>query len=157
MAAMLGDPGGFVYGTILVATLLDAEAAAPESYSKTSVSVVIALLLYWLTVTYSHYAGERLAHEQRFHWTGLAREAVRELSLLTGSVVPLIVLLVCWLAGVALATADVAAIWAAVAAIIGAEVIIGIRADLEGRELIRQTAVGALIGVLIVVLRLLLH
>lgn len=157
MAAMLGDPGGFVYGTILVATLLDAEAAAPESYPKTAVSVLIALMLYWLTVTYSHYAGERLAHEKRFHWAGFGREAVRELTLLSGSVVPLAVLIVCWVAGVALATADVAAIWAAVAAIIAAELVIGIRADLRGRELVAQTAIGALIGVLIVALRLLLH
>ena len=37
------------------------------------------------------------------------------------------------------------------------ELVIGIRAELTGHELVRQTAVGAVLGLLVIALRVLLH
>jgi hypothetical protein len=60
---MLPNAGGLVYGTIVVATLLATESARSETYGKTIGAVVVALLTYWLVITYSQYAGERLERE----------------------------------------------------------------------------------------------
>lgn len=154
---MLPNAGGLVYGTIIVATLLATESARSETYPRTVAAVILALLAYWLTVAYAHDAGDRLEHQSRFGYRAFARAAIQELTLLYGSVIPLVVVLICWAAGVSLADAIRVAVWAAAVAIVAAELLTGIRADLRGKDLVRQTTVGACIGLLIIALRLVLH
>lgn len=154
---MFLNAGGLVYGTILVATLLAAESAVRETFARTVVAVVLALLAYWLTIAYSHYAGERLEHEEGFEARGFARTTVREASLLIGAAVPLAVILIFWATGGTLANAVIAATWCAVGAIVAIEVVIGVRADLKGWDLVRQTGVGAVLGGVVVVMRVILH
>ncbi len=74
-----------------------------------------------------------------------------------GATVPLLVLLGCWAFGTRLSTAVSAAIWTAVAAIVAVELVIGIRAELQGRDLVRQTLFGAVLGLLVIALRVVLH
>jgi len=154
---MFVNAGGLVYGTILVATLLAAESAVRETYARTVSAVVLALFAYWLTIAYSHYAGERLEREEGFEAREFGRTAVREMTLLVGATVPLVVILVFWATGGALGNAVIASSWCAVGAIIAIEVVIGVRADLKGWELVRQTGVGALLGALVVAMRVILH
>jgi hypothetical protein len=154
---MLPNAGGQVYGTILVATLLSAEAPRRETYARTVGAVVIMLIAYWLTVAYAEYAGERLEHGARFEYAALVQTGRRELALLYGALVPLVILLVFWAAGASLNTAVAAAVWCAALAIVVTEVTIGIRADLHGRELVRQTGVGILLGLAVIAMRVLLH
>lgn len=151
------NAAGLVYGTILVSTLLAAESARQETYPKTIAAVVVALLAYWLTISYSEFAGERLEHGERFEYAAFGRAAARELTLLYGAAVPLVALMVFWAAGTSLYTAVKIDIYLAAATIVAAEIVIGIRAELTGRELVRQSAVGALLGLLVISLRLLLH
>jgi hypothetical protein len=154
---MVANAAGAVYGTILVSTLLSAESARQETYAKTVLAVIIALLAYWLTISYSEYAGERFERGERFEYGAFGRTAVHEVALLAGAALPLLVLLIFWAVGVALTTAVTIDIFFAAATIVATEVLIGIRAELTGRELIRQSAVGALLGLLVISLRLLLH
>jgi hypothetical protein len=71
--------------------------------------------------------------------------------------VPFLTLIAFWIGGASLDTAVLAAILFADAAIIGAEILIGVRAGLTGMALIGQAAIGAVLGVLVLALRLLLH
>lgn len=151
------NTGALIYGPILVATLLSAESARQETYPKTVAAVLVALIAYWLTIAYSEYAGERLERGTPFSYSELAHEAVRELALLIGAAVPLVVLLVIWVAGASLGTAVSAAIWSAAVGIVTIEVVSGVRAGLRGGELARQSAVGALLGLAVIGMRLLLH
>jgi L-asparagine transporter-like permease len=154
---MLPNAGGLVYGTIVVATLLATESARSETYGKTIGAVVLAMMTYWLVITYSHYAGERLEREQAFKYREFARTAVRELSLLYGAALPLLAVLLVWATGGSLTLAVQVAVWVAAVSIVVEELINGIRADLHGRALARQTLVGAVLGLLVIALRLLLH
>jgi hypothetical protein len=151
------NAGGLVYGTIIVATLLAAESARSETYGKTVGAVALAMLTYWLVVSYSHYSGERLEQEQGFSWSGFARTAVGELTLLAGAVPPLLAVVVVWAAGGSLSLAIQIGVEVAAASIVVTELVSGIRADLRGRALLRQTLVGAFFGLLVIALRLLLH
>lgn len=151
------NPGGLVYGTILVATLLAAESPRRETYPKTVAAVAVALLVYWLAASYAEYTGHRVRQGEHFEPSGFTAAARHELALLAGALVPLVALLIGWGAGAGLQTGVTVAIWTAVAIIVATEVVIGVRAELTGRDLIVQTSLGVLLGLLVVALRVLLH
>ena len=154
---MPDNAAGLVYGTILVATLLSAESALEQTYAKTVLGVIVALVTYWLALAYARFTGERLEQETRATVAGMVSAAVHELTVLAGALVPLAALIAFWIGGASLSTAVIAAVYFADAAIIGTEIFIGIRAGLTGVALIGQAAVGAVLGVLVLFLRLLLH
>jgi hypothetical protein len=154
---MLSNPAGLIYGTITVAALLSAESARQETYPKTVGAVAITLLLYWIAYSYAEFTGERIKESEHFTIAGLVRAATVELTVLLGAAVPFIVLLVCWIAGASLAAAVSAGIWTSAGIVLAAEVVVAIRAQLTGRELVLQTAVGAVLGLLVIALRVLLH
>jgi hypothetical protein len=154
---MPANPGGLVYGTIAVAALLAAETARRESYAKSVAAVAITLLLYWIARSYAEFTGQRLQKSQPFRITALAQAMVRELTVLIGAAIPLLVLLVWWAAGAGLSTAINAAIWTSALTILLIEVVSGLRARLSGRDLVLQTALGAVLGLLVTALRVVLH
>ena len=148
---------GLIYGTISVAALLAAESARSETYPKTVGAVAIIMILYWMAHSYSEYAAERMQEHAPFTYTGMIANATRELTVLIGAAVPFAMLVICWIVGASLTLAVAAASWASAAIVIATEIVIGVRANLTGRELVRQTVVGAILGLLIVALRVLLH
>jgi hypothetical protein len=149
--------GGLTYGTISVAALLAAESARTETYPKTVGAVAIMMVLYWIAHSYSEFTAERMQEHEPFTYRGLMMSATRELTVLIGAAIPFSALLVCWVAGASLTVAVAAASWASAAIVIATEVVIGIRADLKGREMVRQTVIGVFLGFLIVGVRVLLH
>jgi hypothetical protein len=151
------NAAGLVYGTILVATLLSAESAVRETYVKTLVGALIALFTYWLALTYAGFTGERLEQKKEASLLLLGRAAVHELTVLYGAAIPMISLGIFWLAGASLETGVVWSVYVADATIIVAEIVIGVQAGLTGFALIGQVALGAVLGVLVLGLRLLLH
>jgi hypothetical protein len=154
---MPDNAAGLVYGTILVATLLSAESAVRETYLKTVVGVLVAMTTYWLALAYARFTGERLEQGTKATVEGMASAAAHELTVLYGGAVPFVALITFWIGGASLETAVTAAVYFADAAIIAAEILIGVRAGLTGLALIGQAAIGAVLGVLILALRLLLH
>jgi len=151
------NAAGVVYGIILVATLLSAESAGQETYLKTVIGVLAAIVTYWLALAYARFTGERLEHQTRATIPDMTSAAVHELTVLYGAAVPFAAIVAFWIGGASLDTAIIAAVYFADAAIIAAEIIIGVRAGLRGAALIGQAAVGAVLGTLILLLRLLLH
>ena len=151
------NPAGLVYGTVTVAALLAAESARRETYASTVASVIISLLLYWLAHAYAQYAGRRLEHEEHFTYAGLAGVAGHELAVVLGATVPLLVLLGGWAFGLRLDAAVLVAIWTAAGTVVLLELVIGVRAGVTGGELIKQTVFGAVLGLLVIALRVVLH
>ena len=154
---MPDNAAGLVYGIILVATLLSAESASQETYLKTVIGVLAAILTYWLALAYARFTGERLEHQTRATVPDMTSAAVHELTVLYGAAVPFAAIVAFWIGGASLDTAIIAAVYFADAAIIAAEIMIGVRAGLTGAALLGQAAVGAVLGTLILLLRLLLH
>lgn len=154
---MPANPAGLIYGTISVAALLAAESARQETYPRTVGAVVITILLYWLAHSYSEFIGERVKEQAAFTYSGMLATARHELTVVIGAAGPLVVLILLWIFGASLGAAVGAAIWTSAAIVIVLEIAIGVRAELTGRELVRQTAVGAILGLLVIALRVLLH
>jgi hypothetical protein len=154
---MLPNSAGVVYGTIAVAALLAAETARSETYAETVAAVLITLVLYWLAHAYSEFTGRRLEGGEPFSLAGFGRTAVHELSVLIGAAIPLLALVIAWIAGAQLTTAVTASVWVAAAMIVAFELTIAIRAHAPRRELVAQTAFGMLLGLLVIALRVVLH
>ena len=83
--------------------------------------------------------------------------AASELSVLLGAAMPFLALIICWAFGASLNTAVTIGIWTSAAMVVAVEVLIGIRAELTGRQLALQSAFGAFLGLLIIALRIVLH
>jgi hypothetical protein len=154
---MFANPSGAVYGTIAVAALLAAESARHETYLETVSAVVITLILYWLAHSYAEFTGERLRSGERLTASGLAHTMAREVTILFGAAVPLIPLLVWWLTGGQLTGAVTAAVWTSAVTIVVTELLVGLRAELSGRRLVAQAGIGALLGLLVIALKVVLH
>lgn len=154
---MRENPAGLVYGTILVATLLAAEYSRRESYLTTIVAVVLALTLYWLALAYAQFTGRRLKEGEHFSFSAFRHAAEHENSVLIGASIPLAVIVVCGLFSVGLGTAVTVGVYAAAALIVIYELLIGYWSEARGRELIRHTVVGVVLGLLIIALRIVLH
>jgi hypothetical protein len=149
--------GGAVYGTILVGALLAAESSGRETYGETIGGVAVAIVLYWLAHAYATLTGERLRQRTRLTARGLAAQLVSELPMLVGAAVPLLVVIVADLAGASLATALTAGVIAAAVSVVALEAAAAARAELSGRELVGQAILGAVLGCLVLVLKIVLH
>lgn len=146
-----------VYGTISVGALLAAESAGQETYANTVIAVVLTLLLYVLAHTYSEYTAERMRRKEGLNLRALARTARSEAWLLPGAGVPLLAVLIGWIAGASLDTSVTAAVWTSAGMVMVFEVGFAVRADAPGREIAVQAAVGAVLGLLVIALRYVLH
>jgi hypothetical protein len=151
------NPGGLVYGTILIAALLSAESAKVESYWETLAGVALTEIIYWLALSYSEFAGDRAEDGEPFTIRGFQRSAKHELAVSEGALVPLLVLIGCWIGGVGLHNGIRFAIWASAVVIVAAELVIGIRSEQHGRELAISAGLGVVFGLLVISLRLILH
>jgi hypothetical protein len=151
------NPGGIVYGVILVATLLAAESATRETYGETVGAVAVALTVYWLASAYAAFTGERAHGGEHFTVSGYRRALRHESAVVVGALGPLVAVLVCWAVGTGLDAATRLGVWVAGAIIVATELLLGIRSHLEGRELVVQTAFGVVLGAAVVALRVLLH
>jgi hypothetical protein len=147
------NPARFVYGTIVAGALLAAEGAHPADYQTTVSSVVIALIVYWLAHTYADLAGERLVTGMQLTLKGVGNSALSELPILTGSAVPLGVLV----AGASLMNAISWAVYSCAGMMVVVEIVAGFRSGLRRWALVGQVAFGVLLGLFVIALKILLH
>lgn len=146
-----------VYGTVVVGGLLAAEAPERETYPETVASVLIALLVYWIAHTYAEVTAKRIEERGRLTTTALVDSMRHEMWILFGAAVPVLPLVIWWIAGGTLSDAVTVAIWTAAGMIVVYEVVAGLRAELSGKEMLAQIAIGAMLGVLVIALKLVLH
>jgi hypothetical protein len=157
VAIAMAHAGGAVYGAVMIGVLLAAEDARHEGYPATLEAAVVVLLLYWLANLYAHALGIRLERREPLNRRLLWRSCLHELPTVEGALVPVLVLLITWAVGVSVASGVNAALWAAVAVIVVLEVVAGWRAKHGGRELWLEIGIGALMGLTLVGLKLILH
>lgn len=146
-----------IFGLITVGALMAADSARHATYGKTVGAVVIALILYWIAHSYAEFASRRLQQREPLALAGLAQATLHELPLLSGAALPLLAILVSWVAGASLGSAIDAAVWTVAGGIVVVEIASGLRARLSGRELLLQSAIGAGLGLLVLALHSELH
>jgi hypothetical protein len=113
--------------------------------------------MYWLAHAYASVLGRRLATHERLSASALARALGHDRTLVRGAAVPMLALLISWLAGAAQQTAVNVALWSTVASLIAFELAAGIRSRAAPRELALEVGVGIVMGVAIFALKIVLH
>jgi hypothetical protein len=142
---------------IVVGALLAAESGIHETYLDTLVSALLGTGLIWLAHSYASVLGTRLASQERLTTAALARALADDWALIRGASVPLLSLLLAWLAGADQQQAVTAALWTAVACLVAFELLAGLRSHASAGELLLETAVGATMGLAILALKVVLH
>jgi hypothetical protein len=94
-AAALGERlAGFVYGTIVVLSVLVAGARAfPESSARIAVMVAVTSGVFWLAHVYAHALSHSVVHDEHLSLREVRRISRRESSLIEATVPPLAALL----------------------------------------------------------------
>ncbi len=151
------NAGGAVYGTVLVGVLLAAEDSRHEGYPETIAAAAIMLALYWAMSFYTHTLGERLLTNEPLNATLVWRTCAHELPIIEGALIPVLALLVAWAWGAPVTTAVTVALWVAAATIVALELVAARRARLRVQGLWLQAGAGAVIGLAIIALKLVLH
>jgi len=153
------DPNtrGIVLGILTIGALLAAEGTRNDTYFDTGVAVTILLVMYWLGHGYATALGLRLEEGEPWAFGSTLHALRREVTILLGGIVPLGTLLVCWAAGFSLNTGVVAAIIASAATIVALEIAAGMRASLRPAEIAADTVFGAVLGVGLLVVKIILH
>ncbi len=151
------NPGGTVYGALIVAALLAAEGGRHETYAGTVAAAVIATALSWLAHSYAVVLGDRLEGGPRIGGFELVRALMRERALLRGTIIPMAVLLIFWAAGRSQTAGVTAAIWSVIIALFLYEVIAAVRSKATPREFALDVTVGLTLGTGILALKIVLH
>jgi hypothetical protein len=151
------NPGGAVYGLIVIGALLAAESGRHESYLDTIASAVLAATLYWLAHAYAGMLGRRLTHHERLSFAALSRALAHDWALVRGAAVPLMALAIAWGLGASQEAAVTAALWSAIAGLIALELLAGVRSHATLAELSVDAAVGLAMGTAILALKIILH
>jgi len=169
-----GNPAGFIYGVLAVATVVAAESTQRETFGKVLGASALVIALYWLAHAYSHHLGSRL--QRPVEWTlrdfvaALAHEAAilegallpfaalaHEAAILEGALLPFAALAGAWLVGASLESGVTAALWCAGVEIVVLEVIAALRRRLRSRDVMVETVIGVAMGLGILGVRVLLH
>jgi hypothetical protein len=94
-ASAMGERlGGFIYGTVVVLSVLVAGARAyPGDAGRIALLAVVTSLVFWLAHVYAHGIADSVAHEERVSPTHLRGIARRESSIVEAAAPPVAALL----------------------------------------------------------------
>lgn len=156
-AAAAANAEGAVYGAVMIGVLLAAEDPGKETYAETIGATAIVAVLYWLTSLYTHILGVRLRTQEPLRGGLIRRSVVHEFPIIEGAVVPVVVLVFAWATGSSLSSGVRAAVFATAISIVVLEIAAGWRAQPRGPSLWLRAAAGALAGLAVVAVKVVLH
>lgn len=151
------NPAGAIYGAIACGALLAAEATRRETLEEAAGAVALTVGLFWLAHAYAHSLGHRL--ESGEHWSlhRLTAALRHESAILRGALAPMAVLLLTRAAGAGTSTAVGAALISAAVLVFLLELLAGARSGQPRARMAAHIAIGALLGLGVLALKVVLH
>jgi hypothetical protein len=154
---LFARPGPLVYGTMVVGTVMDAEGIKTVTFSGTIFGVALAMVLLWLAHSYASLTAHRLVQGEHLTSKLLRHHLAHEAPILLGAVVPLLTVIIWSATGASLSESLSAGIWADVAMIVIINLVAAFVSELRRTDLIVQTAVGVVLGLGIIFVKLIFH
>jgi hypothetical protein len=147
--------GGFIYGTIVVLSVLVAGSRAyPDDAGRIAVLVVVTSTVFWLAHVYAHGVADSIGREKHISLPDLRRMARREGAIVEATLPPVVALL---LGAVGVLSTD-AAVWLAFAlglAVLAIEGVVVARVERFGAlGTMVMVAANLTLGLALVVLKL---
>jgi hypothetical protein len=147
---------GAITGTVVCAAAIAYGAGHLQSLGRLCLAILGTVAVYWLAHLHAVTLGSSLTH--RHHPFAALRHALRETAPIAGaSVVPLLALVLCRLAGTELRTAAWIALLATIGLLTLYSYVAGARGGLDTGGRIASACAGAGIGILVALLKLALH
>lgn len=141
-----------IYGAIVTAAILDT-AGGHVSTAALVVSVVVTLLVYWLAEEYAEVVGEQVEGGRLPSRASVRSALAATWPMVTASYVPLLALVLAWLAGASDLTAANVGLAAAVILLTFHGWLAARAAQLRGRPLFFATATAAALGIVMILLK----
>jgi len=150
------NPSGVIYGTIAVGAVLAAESTVRDTFGETIEATLIALVMYWLAHTYADVVGQRLGSTSASGaglspgrlWSALTKE----LAIVKGATIPILVLALSWAARTSVGTAVVASLWASAVMLAYFEVVAAIKTRDRWFRIALESLFGIALGAGLLVL-----
>lgn len=144
-----------IYGIIVSAAVL-ASSHAPTAVA-TAAAVLVTLSVYWAAERYARILAERIHEGHRPRWETVRTQLTSGWEMITASLLPLGVLAAARLTGLSLRTAIIAALGCSTVLLCIAGWRIGRYGRLSALGQVLSSAIAALFGVSMIVLKALLH
>ncbi|MGW4487425.1 hypothetical protein ACWEOE_26705 [Amycolatopsis sp. NPDC004368] len=141
-----------IYGAIVTAAILTAAGSQLPTAALT-VAVVVTLLVYWIAEEYAELLGEHVADGKLPGRRRIRAELAATWPMVSASFGPLVVTLLARLAGASIVAAANAGLVAAVVLLVWHAWSAGREARLSGWSLLALTSVGALLGIVMILLK----
>jgi hypothetical protein len=141
-----------IYGTVVVAAVL-AAGGASLSTAALAVGVLVTLLVYWAAEQYAELLGEQAEHGHLPTWRRIRSGLSSTWSMVTSAYLPVLALLLARLIHVSPPAAANVALVVALALLILHGVAAGRAAKLHGMQLAVVTAVAAVLGATMILLK----
>jgi hypothetical protein len=141
-----------IYGTIVTAGVL-ASAGDEISSLDLTISILITLLVYWVAEEYAEILGDYLAGGRLPTWRYAVAALAATWPMVGASLLPLLLVVGCWLLGAAPSAAANVGLIAAVAELMFYAWAAGRAADLPRRHQFTLTVAAAALGLLMVFLK----
>ena len=152
-----GSPAGVIYGVLAVATVVAAEGTRRETYAALLGASALTMALYWLAHAYADHLGRRFGRPEEWSWREIVVSLADEAGILAGAVLPAATLALSWAAGATVSTGVTASLWCAGVELAVIEVVASLRRRLSLGDTVVETAIGVVMGIGILGIRLLLH
>jgi hypothetical protein len=158
-AALVPDenPAGAIYGTITAGALLAAETSQRATLVRDAGGVALALVLFWLSHAYANSLGDRLEGAKTGAPLSFPAALAHEGSIVKGSFLPLGVLLAAWAVGASVTVAVTAALISAAVLLVVLETVAAVRISRNGTNVFVHVAVGTILGLGILGVKIVLH
>lgn len=151
------DPGGLLYGALVSASVLITASAHIDDYQHVGLTTLAALVVYWLAHAYVGAQSMQLAGDSRHIRHRVVAALAHEASVLKGGLPAVAVYVTAVLAGVGNANASSLAAYFSVALMVVAGYLGSHRVGRQGMALALDTSVAALLGLLVIIGKVLLH
>jgi hypothetical protein len=153
----LDHPVEGILGTVITAELMAAYSEPPIHLGAVVLGIIVAVLVYWLTHVYADEVGHGPVKGRAFAKRRLMSTLRRQWALVDASFPPLIVLLVAFALGAGASRALLVADLSAVLLLVGWGVLTARRRGIRGPSLILTGLVAGVLGLVVVVLRAVVH
>lgn len=157
VAHLAENANGALYGVVVAAAATTIVSAQPAKTRYVTSSIVLVLAVYSLAHLYAQVLAARMAAPDASLWRRLRVEAVHEAAVLEGGLAVLACFVAFRLGGVGVSTSALAASWFTVALLAAIGYSIGRSLRATGLRLALEVTGPPAIGLLMIVLKTLLH
>lgn len=146
-----------LYGAIVAGSVLAVSSSHAEESARVAVATALVTAIYWLAHVYVEAIGGGFSEQGRPMTRRIAESMRDSVEVLAGAVPPIVVFLLAKLLGADVQTAALTALWFTVALLVVAGFGGAYLAGVRGWPLVVEALIAGSFGVLVILLKFLLH